>query len=741
MVNSKALRFAALAALVFAGFGCKAIAGISDRSLVEQSDAGTGGSGGDTGDAGEDADQPDADADAPIDTSCNLPPPGTASLRLGNFIPSLDRVDFCIKPSDEPTFDGVLPTIASWGGGCQVGLGYRDLTAVFGTETGVFDIVAVRVDETTKPEAACAGTPIASASQVVVQEGMFLGLLLFGDAPSNAVLKGLPETRPSSNDSAIRFVHGLVGTANLDCSLTLSSELPVELSAKGFEDVPFASITPNIGPSDIGTIDDNGYTRFQLSGASATFGVAPTGTLDAFAIEANKYDRGVSYTIFALGRMNDNRFPPEVYICDEQKTDGILARCGGLAIDLRVDTLNAQLAGPYGPYDAERTTKMVETINGLETDALCLHEVWAKANRDMIIAGTTGQFPNSATFPADYDTVVDDPTDINGDTPPAFDQAPCVGDDAVLLDTIVDCLKANCFEPKNNETQGKPPAGVANCMTTQCLADIWPLISGTPEQKRCYACMFNGVASYATPATMREDCTTNPAARFVYGGDTATAVLSRFPIVNAESRVIASTDWRVNIIRAPLKLPNDAIVDLYCTQLTTPADGTARPYTGQYGNGKVGLAAWQEELYLQAQKLVNWVNEKSTSAGRMAVISGSFYSGPEYFDGQSQILESISVQAYDTLTAAFPFAAPPSYVPSCTFCSDNPILAPPGAEPSGSNSRQSHIFIAGIPITAVQSAEVVEYPLNVELVAADNTPFNAPISTHYGLRSRLRIVR
>ena len=748
MVNSKILGCAALAACFFVGLGCKGIAGITDRTLAEDTDGGVG-------DGGLDGDA-EVEADAPIDTSCEMPPPAAASLRLGNLIPSLDRVDFCIKSSNDASFEGIVPTIRSWGGGCQVGLGYRDVTALFGSEPGVFDIAAVRVDATTDKDTVCSGTPIATASQVAVQEGEFLSVLLFGSGPSDAVLRTGAETRASSNDSPIRFMNGLVGAGAVDCGMTLAADLPQQIGTPGFTNVPFASVTNQTGSTPLGSIDGNGYLSLSLGVATISLGAAPAGSLDVIAVEANKYARGISYSVYALGRMNDIRFPPEMYICDEQKADGILARCGGLAIDLRVDTFNAQLAGPFGPWDAERAPKMVETINGLDTDAICVHEVWSKAHRDQIIAGTASFFPHSAMFDDDLETELDDPTDANGVTPPAYEEPPCSGDptyagtegdpndppsDAYLISQAIDCIRDNCFQPTGDETGGRPVPGISDCMATKCLGEVLKLVGGGAAQKGCYSCLFASIASYETPDYMREQCTTNPEARFVYRGSSATQVLSRYEIVDPEQWVIPSTEWRVNIIRAPLKLPNDAKVDLYCTQLTTPADAITRPYTGLYGDGGEGLLGWQNELYLQAEKLTAYVQQKSQAAGRMAIIAGTFYSGPAYFDGDTQVLESINETAYNTLAANFPFALPADYVPACTYCNDNPLLAPPGSTPTGGNTRQSHIFVSGIPITAISSAESVVYPFIVDLETEDGTPFQAPASTHYGFRSTVRIVR
>ncbi|HOT11547.1 MAG TPA: hypothetical protein PK710_17345, partial [Polyangiaceae bacterium] len=168
--------------------GCQLIGGIEERTLVLQ-------------DAGADNDweadvQPEAEADVEpdvIDTTCELPTVGNASMRIGNLIPSLDRVEFCIKSANQ-TWQDVKPILAGSGGGCPRGLAYRSLSAAFDVQAGVYDVIAVH-DPATGSRPACTVTPIAEASQIVISEGETMSLLVFGDSRSNASLRALKETK------------------------------------------------------------------------------------------------------------------------------------------------------------------------------------------------------------------------------------------------------------------------------------------------------------------------------------------------------------------------------------------------------------------------------------------------------------------------------------------------------------------------------------------------------------------
>ena len=277
----------------------------------------------DVSDVSDASDAPEVD-----DSSCKLPEDGNASLRLGNLVPSLDRVDYCIKPSTQDSYAGIKPTLASWGGGCQRGLGYRDVTAKFRADAGVVDISIVEVDDNTDLATVCAETGVATLSQVNISEGATMSLLVFGDQLTSAVAKALPEFGSAPETfSALRFVHGLVGVGNLDGGISLLDFLPAELDLLVWADVPFGEAASQ-AKTPSGTVDTNGYLHVQVGGAQLNLGASLTGGKELIVLQPAKTDSDVSYTLFATGRMNDNEYPPGIYICDEQSADGILARCG-----------------------------------------------------------------------------------------------------------------------------------------------------------------------------------------------------------------------------------------------------------------------------------------------------------------------------------------------------------------------------------------------------------------------------
>ncbi|MGB8330162.1 MAG: hypothetical protein WCE62_08525, partial [Polyangiales bacterium] len=154
------------------------------------------------------------------------------------------------------------------------------------------------------------------------------------------------------------------------------------------------------------------------------------------------------------------------------------------------------------------------------------------------------------------------------------------------------------------------------------------------------------------------------------------------------------------------------------------------PYTGQYGDGMSGAAGWQAEQELQAQKLIDYVND--TSDGRPAVILGDLNAGYAYPD---EDIVAEGVPTLDILEAAFPPAYTAEYLdaPLCTFCSSNPVTNP-GGDPRATSGWIDHILLYNLATDSVQStARVLDE--NVVPVETENGQMLVPLSDHYGLRS------
>ncbi len=417
----------------------------------------------------------------------------------------------------------------------------------------------------------------------------------------------------------------------------------------------------------------------------------------------------------------------------------LLAACGDSSQsrdpqDVAVDTFNVALAGAFIPFEEARRQPIADAIAANDADIICLQEVWAQADKEMIRDAAAAAYPSSAFFEDNLDTPVDDPTDQQGEVPPAPTTVPCpdidVGDGvtvAELMKDAVDCVRDNCSTIPDSD-EGRTTS--ASCASSSCVPAVAPLLFGDdPQHQRCYACVIPQLPT-STFAEMRSSCATVFNQDLAFGGQNGVMILSRHPLKNAKEWVLPGTWNRRTILNATVELPNGAELDVYCNHLT-PIFSVAEfeinvfPYTGQYGQGQTGPEGWQAGQELQAQKLIDYVNE--TSGTRPAVIFGDLNAGHAY---PEQEIVAEGEATLDLLELAFEPAYTADYLraPLCTFCSTNPVT---DAVASG---WIDHILIHNLPADSVKStARVFEddvVPVDGQMV---------PLSDHFGVRSVITV--
>lgn len=399
-----------------------------------------------------------------------------------------------------------------------------------------------------------------------------------------------------------------------------------------------------------------------------------------------------------------------------------------------VDTFNVALAGAFIPFEEERRQPIADAIAASDADILCLQEVWEQADKEMIQLAAAEAYPYFAFFEDDLGSTVDDPTDQNGEIPPAPMDVPCpdvdVGDLNILdqMNEAVDCLRDNCSTMPGSE-EGRTTS--AECAADACTGTVAPLLFGPdPRQQRCYACVITQLPT-ETFEYMRESCPTLDNQDLAFRGQNGVMILSRHPLQDAANWVIPGTWNRRNILSATVALSNGAPLDVHCNHLTPIFDGgtiNTFPYTGQYGEGMTGPEGWQAEQELQAQKLIDYVNK--ISGNRPAVILGDLNAGHAFPD---QEIVAEGEATLDLLESVFEPAYTEDYAPLCTFCSTNPVTNPTD-DPDASSGWIDHILLHNLPADSVVSTERI-YDENVVPVDGQMVP----LSDHFGIRSVITV--
>jgi endonuclease/exonuclease/phosphatase family metal-dependent hydrolase len=385
-----------------------------------------------------------------------------------------------------------------------------------------------------------------------------------------------------------------------------------------------------------------------------------------------------------------------------------------------IETYNLALAGSFIAYEQERRELLPDAIANSDSDILCLQEVWAQADKEAIQDAAAANFPNVVIFENDLLTALDDPEDQNGAIPPLPTTVPCPeGDTQAAMDAAIDCAAQECNTLSPGDENGQTTS--IDCAIDKCLAAVVPLL-GVP---RCYACLSTQLPT-STFAQIRSSCPTVVEQDLAFEGQNGVMILSRYPLKDAANWVIPGTWNRRVIMSATAELPGGQELDVYCNHLTPVFDSLAFPYTGQYGDGETGAAAWEAELLLQAQKLIDHV--EATSGETPAVILGDLNAGRDY---PEQDIFQDGVAALDRLETAFTPAYTADYVPQCTFCVSNPVREPAADDVS---NWIDHIHLYNLSATSVVTTE--------RTFDEDVLPVGdmmVPLSDHFGMRSVIRL--
>lgn len=721
-------RFAKLGvlALVAQAAACEVVLGISghDSHAVDPTAA----------DASVDAPtvDPDADAEAP---HCAFATSGDARLRVGVLAPTFDRVDVCVAKAGG-AFDGAPIVASATGNACPDGLGYKDVTAPIALASGAYDLKVVARGR------ACDAPAIASASNVALAPQRTVAAYLLGDGAAPPVIKSFPESRAGASRVRIRFVHALASMPSPSAPASVAPPLDFELLDARSQPpqtistyalrVPFGA-TGSPDPDAGNPIDENGYVEIAAPELRATFG-ARADSGDLLAVKSGVLHGSDTYTAFAIGRGHDPSFVRELYLCDEGRSDGVLARCGLAApVDLTIATHNAYQWGVFAPMAAQRKPAELDAIAALDADVVCMSEVWSDADKRALIEKVKSKLPYSLMYVDTLATKPSDPTDQNGAVPPPPSSPACSGSEA-KLNAALDCVAKSCATKPGDDSSAVSGDDPVGCITSNCLTEGQALFAGNAQERACWSCAYTSINDGSPIKAARTACTTDPAARYSFRGANSVVVLSRYPIdtTKSEEWVLPSTEWRATFVRAAIEASagtSGATVDVYCGELTSPQDPVFHPYTGQYGGGATGAGAWRAEQLLQAKKLAAFV--ASRSIGQSAIVTGELYAGPSI----AGVVSAVNAPAYAALARAFGIAEAPDFPGACTFCNDNPITTPPGSTPNLDSSWTSLVMTYGIPRTDVLRSSVVVKDATVPTSAG----YAIPPSPYYAYRTVVRL--
>jgi len=339
-------------------------------------------------------------------------------------------------------------------------------------------------------------------------------------------------------------------------------------------------------------------------------------------------------------------------------------------------TYNAGLAVGFVPAAEARTEAIGPALAELDADVICVQEVWSPEQVAAVQAATEGSFPHQY-FPE-----------------------PSQDDDAFCgkgqLDSLITCLDdAACTDLCVDE--------VDDCLFAECGAPFLLL----PDD--CMRCAMANVGE--SPDEVVARCEVDPVS-YAYDGSFGIGLISRYPLIDVQQEVFASTTNRRAVVGATIEAAQGDL-SVYCTHLTAVFDTI--PYPRETGG-------WAEEQAQQLGTLNAFVNDTKVSR---VVLMGDLNTGPAINGMDGEAPENWSLIADDGWTAPYLDLDDPQ----CTYCADNPLLA--GSADDDASRIIDHVLVQGF--SEVVSAErVLDSPLpDTESCGVAYDP--AALSDHYGV--------
>jgi hypothetical protein len=288
----------------------------------------------------------------------------------------------------------------------------------------------------------------------------------------------------------------------------------------------------------------------------------------------------------------------------------------------------------------------------------------------------------------------------------------------------------NCNTLPGN-TSGQLP-GSTDCLSSHCAAQFSQLLLNT-SYNECFNCIVDYVASDQSYASSQTACVNEAQAPFGFAGQVPLVILSSYPLSDGDAFILPSTNYRQAVLFSRLHFGCNS-VDFYCGSFTSTLIAQDLPYTGNYGAGgnpstEAEGGAYANEQLLQAQRLVEWVQQKS-GASHHAIIVGDWWSGPGDADAGVTGLVPETINLLSSAPGWTAISAP-QWTPQCTFCpqSVNPLNT---GQLVGYFMTQPFLYNWPPGTTAVQQESLIFTQPNAAVTFGD-AGAAAPVSQYFGL--------
>jgi endonuclease/exonuclease/phosphatase family metal-dependent hydrolase len=365
----------------------------------------------------------------------------------------------------------------------------------------------------------------------------------------------------------------------------------------------------------------------------------------------------------------------------------VTAACGAQSRDHGTyATYNAGLATGYVPYAEERQPLVGPAVAGIESDVVCLQEVWQTDHVEDVLSATSAVFPHSHWV---------DTYDPEGNVGP-----PACTEDLTL--PLLECVNTNC--------DGVPPDGLSDCVLTYCGAEFTALGYESPD---CLNCLVANLGH--TVEEIFETCHSESTI-YLYDATNGVILLSRWELTDVDHVILDSTFNRRLALFARTTNDEGETVALVCTHLTPEFD--AVPYTGDLGS-------WADEQAHQIGQIEEFVDSR-VADGEMVVFMGDMNNGPAVDpDIDADLPENYAL--FGESGYLDPFTEGKDAL--CSYCAENPLNVD-----LDRNALIDHVFFRNFPSgTRYSGTRFLDLAITLETAEG---PVDSRVSDHYGVAVR-----
>ena len=363
-----------------------------------------------------------------------------------------------------------------------------------------------------------------------------------------------------------------------------------------------------------------------------------------------------------------------------------LVGCGGenggtgspVAPTLSATTWNVGLAYGYVAYSTQRQAPVMEAIATLNSDVICLQEVWTPEDQTAAAA---------ALKKAGYNVHIYVSKDPGG--------GGCTAEEAAPLEKCA--TESGCND--------LPQDDMVNCVVQNCGGHYAALSEG------CKGCVASDLTR-SIPEIVSNCVGANDAGTYAYKGHNGLVLASKFALKDVkEVDLKASLTWR-SYIQATITIASGDKLNLVCTHLTA---NLSVPYDGDF-------SGWPEEQAQQLDQLV-----ANLPASVPTVLMGDFNTGPD--------VETLSVSAelpdnFNKLVTAGWTAHLPG---KCTWCpTENQVIGGTGNPHIIDHVITNSAF--GANLTATSSRSMDE---SIQITDEDGDEVDVHLSDHFGVNVQL----